>query len=182
MKPVRTRASFARAQARQFAREFYLNSPPVNVEELIKNFASIIWTREVNDGLTIFNEKNSRYFVFINHNNNNGRLNWTLAHELGHIVLDHFVYYDLGYLTSEGEKILDREANIFTAEILLPEKWIWRYCDLPLTVQKIGRAKDLLEVSWEALINRIDDLGITSKQEIRRMFNEYREPAESVFY
>ena len=49
---------------------------------------------------------------------NAGRRNWTIAHELGHVLLGH------GSLTKETE----READAFAAELLMPEAVI-RYLD-----------------------------------------------------
>lgn len=49
---------------------------------------------------------------------NAGRRNWTIAHELGHVLLSH------SSLTKETE----READAFAAELLMPEAVI-RYLD-----------------------------------------------------
>ncbi len=49
---------------------------------------------------------------------NEGRRNWTIAHELGHILLGH----------KEISKINEREADAFAAELLMPEAII-RYLD-----------------------------------------------------
>ncbi|MBE6583079.1 MAG: ImmA/IrrE family metallo-endopeptidase [Ruminococcaceae bacterium] len=49
---------------------------------------------------------------------NAGRRNWTIAHELGHVLLSH------ASLTKETE----READAFAAELLMPEAVI-RYLD-----------------------------------------------------
>lgn len=49
---------------------------------------------------------------------NEGRRNWTIAHELGHILLGH----------EEISKINEREADAFAAELLMPEAVI-RYLD-----------------------------------------------------
>jgi hypothetical protein len=68
-----------------------------------------------------------------------GRLTWTLCHELGHIVLDHFNKYDMANLVPWEEKILNREADIFVRELLMPENWDFievNYC----TSMKLRRA------------------------------------------
>ncbi len=49
---------------------------------------------------------------------NAGRRNWTIAHELGHILLGH----------SDLSKMNEREADAFAAELLMPEAVI-RYLD-----------------------------------------------------
>ncbi len=49
---------------------------------------------------------------------NEGRRNWTIAHELGHVLLGH----------TELNKLTEREADAFAAELLMPESVI-RYLD-----------------------------------------------------
>lgn len=49
---------------------------------------------------------------------NEGRRNWTIAHELGHVLLGH----------TELNKATEREADAFAAELLMPEIVI-RYID-----------------------------------------------------
>ena len=63
---------------------------------------------------------------------NAGRRNWTIAHELGHVLLGH----------SELSKVNEREADIFAAELLMPEAVI-RHLD----------ARDGEAISPEAMTN-----------------------------
>lgn len=54
------------------------------------------------------------------------RQRWTLAHELGHIVLDHFTDFSQtrltrGGLTDKEYKVLDQEADAFASEVLAPK-------------------------------------------------------------
>ncbi len=56
---------------------------------------------------------------------NAGRIRWTIAHEIAHIVLGHLIDFEetmlsRGGLTSEEYKILEKEADIFAAELLAP--------------------------------------------------------------
>ena len=51
------------------------------------------------------------------------RIRWTLAHELGHIVLNHFDEFEdtrlsQTGLTEEEYGVLDVEANVFASELL----------------------------------------------------------------
>jgi len=52
------------------------------------------------------------------------RIRWTLAHEIGHIVLKHLEEFDLTEinrgLNSEQYRVLENEANAFAAELLAP--------------------------------------------------------------
>ncbi|EGP4808374.1 ImmA/IrrE family metallo-endopeptidase, partial [Enterococcus faecium] len=69
------------------------------------------------------------------------RIRFSIAHELGHIILNHFSSGDLiltrGGLSEERYKILEKEADTFARELLAPtflmqpEKWsIKQVCDI----------------------------------------------------
>ncbi len=63
------------------------------------------------DGCTlIINRKGRRIYLVLYTNPSGRRLNFTLAHEVGHILLDH---------RQDGE-LEEREANAFAAELLMP--------------------------------------------------------------
>ena len=81
------------------------------------------------DGCTVYDPQNDLYIVFYNFpiRKSEGRhvylsrLNWTLAHELGHIYLGH----------TRETPIAEIEANHFAAQLLMPEvsmcsiKWMF---------------------------------------------------------
>lgn len=80
--------------------------------------------------------------------------NFTLCHELGHFMLKH----DGNYFTESidnQENLLEREANIFSAVVLMPDivllSKIYYSCDTFHQVQKS------LEVSKQALFYRLSD-------------------------
>jgi hypothetical protein len=80
---------------------------------------------------------------------------FTLCHELGHFILKH----DGSYFTESvdnQESILEREANVFSAIVLMPDivllSKIYYSCD---SFQKV---KEDLEVSKQALYYRLIDL------------------------
>ena len=81
--------------------------------------------------------------------------NFTLCHELGHFILKHEGSYFAKSVDNQ-ESILEREANVFSAIILMPDivllSKIYYSCD---TFQKI---KEDLEVSKQALYFRLIDL------------------------
>lgn len=100
--------------------------------------------------------------------------NFTLCHELGHFVLKH----DGSYFTESvdnQESILEREANIFSAIVLMPDivllSKIYYSCD---SFQKI---KEDLEVSKQALSFRLIDLlklyGVDTESSIKQAVEEY---------
>ncbi|MFV0401899.1 MAG: ImmA/IrrE family metallo-endopeptidase [Oscillospiraceae bacterium] len=80
-------------------------------EELICNPASA-------DGCTLVEIRGSTSYYFILYNEsvpNRGRIAFTLAHELGHILLDHLDDDD------DSEELADQ----FAAELLMPRSLVW---------------------------------------------------------
>ena len=80
--------------------------------------------------------------------------NFTLCHELGHFVLKHEGNYFAESIENQ-ENILEREANIFSAVVLMPDivllSKIYYSCDT------FKRVQDSLEVSKQALFFRLLD-------------------------
>jgi Zn-dependent peptidase ImmA (M78 family) len=88
------------------------------------------------------------------------RLRWTLAHELGHILLGHFHEYDLTFNGADqlGRAVawtINREANLFAEELLMPEDFIRA---------RAGAGFDFLrktcDVSRQSLSIRLKNLGL----------------------
>lgn len=87
-------------------------------------------------------------------------MRFTLAHEIGHIVMH--------TLHSEDQ---EREADEFAAEFLMPEKEIKP--DLrSLTIAKLSPLKQYWKVSMAALIRRARDLDQINDRQYRRFFTK----------
>lgn len=89
------------------------------------------------------------------------RWRWTLAHELGHVVM-HFE-------PMASPKEVERQANLFAAEFLAPAREIAPQLD-GLTFQKLGALKREWKISMQALITRACHLGAISQGQRRTMF------------
>lgn len=105
------------------------------------------------DGLTIFTDRLNTPVIWLNDNMPNDRKRYTLAHELGHIIM---------HLRSDclekSDDEQDKEADEFAAEFLLPknqcesEFWDLRYKDLSMK-------KSQWMVSKAFIIRRAAQLG-----------------------
>lgn len=121
--------------------EDYIEEFPINPFELIKNFGWGLLTYEEmtikdnctiedvceclgTDGYSIYNGNN--YTIAYNNTiQSYGRINFTLAHEIGHIILNHHKDFNVTSVlednfTKEEYKILENEANCFARNILAP--------------------------------------------------------------
>jgi hypothetical protein len=76
------------------------------------------------DAITYFEAEQGFYVTIYNGNFSINRIRWTLAHEIGHIVLGHFEFDETALLRGglDGKKysILEIEAHTFAAELLAP--------------------------------------------------------------
>ena len=90
---------------------------------------------------------------FVNEDIPCDRMRWTLAHEMGHVIMHHI----------PTESIED-EANQFAAEFLMPARDIKPHLT-DLTLAKLATLKPYWKVSMNALLKRACDLGtITERQ------------------
>ena len=98
---------------------------------------------------------------FINEGLAPDRWRWTLAHELGHIVMHHD--------PSMPAKLMEEQANTFAGEFLAPagelKAQLWG-----LDFQKLAGLKQYWKISIQALIMRAFHLGVISERQRRNMF------------
>lgn len=90
------------------------------------------------------------------------RLRFSIAHELGHLVMHQVIRGRL----SQAEK----DADKFAAEFLLPEKAMQQEIHSPITLTSVARLKPRWGVSMQALIRRARNLGIVTDRQYRYLF------------
>lgn len=105
--------------------------PPIDVRVLVQHYATLIevpFPIEV-DGISIdLKRPGKRPKIIINENCLKQRRRFTLAHELGHVLIPWHVgtivdEIDLAEVRSEQYWALEAEANRFAAELLMPLHW-----------------------------------------------------------
>ena len=105
------------------------------------------------EGLTVVDELGTSFSY--ERDNPKVKQNFTLCHELGHFILKHDGNYFAESIDNQ-ENLLEREANIFSAVVLMPDivllSKIYYSCDTFHQVQ------NSLEVSKQALFFRLLDL------------------------
>ena len=115
--------------------QFDINSVPVDVESIATQIGAEIRREDFDEDLSGFAlQKNGSKFIGINSTEGHERQRFTIAHELGHLILhkQDNVNYDAGVglvLLREahsvrGSDIKEVEANRFAAELLMPEQII----------------------------------------------------------
>jgi Zn-dependent peptidase ImmA (M78 family) len=106
------------------------------------------------------------------------RLRFTLAHELGHIIM-----HTRQALLSIEE--VGHEANLFAAEFLMPEKDIKADFNENINLDLLARLKKKWKVSMQAILYRANDLNMLTDNQKRYIIGQFnalkirrREPVE----
>jgi Zn-dependent peptidase ImmA (M78 family) len=159
MKPTTIRRDYARAKARMVLNECGISRPPTDLEQICSKLGVKIHYH-CTDGLkdSFMYLDRSIYNLVIAISGNQARDRWSLAHELGHVVLGHCQIYSVDtlrkdVLTDAERYILDRECDIFAEEILMPLAWMEKHKH-----SSIDQLKKVFGVSREAITIRYENL------------------------
>ena len=114
-----------------------VSRPPVPVDQIARKLGAEIRREPTEAGLSGFLLRDTeRVIIGVNSNHPSTRSRFTIAHELGHFLLHEGerVHVDRtgqmfrvklrGEMASQGTDLEEREANLFAAELLMPEKFI----------------------------------------------------------
>lgn len=80
--------------------------------------------------------KDGKYFIVYDDTiDYRERINWTIMHEIGHIMLGHLVEFEEVELSRNGltrakYEVLEKEANYFAAEVLMPSVILKNFSDI----------------------------------------------------
>lgn len=78
----------------------------------------IIAVNKSSSGATNYDKKSGRFLILYNADMNDGRVRWTLIHEIGHIYLEHIEMMQSG--TDYDYEEFETEADFFTWNLLAP--------------------------------------------------------------
>jgi Zn-dependent peptidase ImmA (M78 family) len=98
--------------------------------------------------------------IFVNQFLNAVRYRWTVAHEIGHLVMHR--------VPSESDE-QEEQANRFASELLMPEDEI-RPSLLPITIDRLARQKLKWRVSMQAILYHAKDIGVITDRNFRYFF------------
>lgn len=103
---------------------------PINVEDIIKYRPDIKIKKEDLlglDGYSIYNSKTKRYLIALDDVNYDlSRQRFTLAHELGHIFLQHHTKY-----RHLSDYVKEKSADAFAGELLMPREMMYKTAKFP---------------------------------------------------
>jgi Zn-dependent peptidase ImmA (M78 family) len=178
--------SRATKMAKQVLKEQRVLSAPVQIEQIAKRYAHVVLEDlppDVSGMLVPLAADTSKHpwAIIVNETNAKVRQRFTIAHELGHLLLHRYTtpHADAGYKVrfrdqasstgSVGEEI---EANQFAAALLMPEELILSYLakvgfdyasaetDETAVIEKLAAIANKFKVSIQSLSFRIANLAV----------------------
>lgn len=115
-----------KALARNFLKKNNLYSFPIDVKKAAEILGAVIIFQKlpkISGMLLKGDHENYPYIIAVNVDKNFYHRRFTIAHEIGHIVLNHFKKYKVLYDREDliiSSLQLEKEANIFASELLVP--------------------------------------------------------------
>ena len=171
-----------RSLADRLLQKHAISQPPVDVRALAQALGAEVRMHRADAELSGFLLRDSakrRTIIGVNTEQHPNRQRFTIAHEIGHLLLHEGrpMYIDSTQQvfrlslrskdSSTGEIVAEREANLFAAEVLMPEALIER--ELATTPEfdvhdekQVQRLADRFQVSAQALSIQLGHLGYTN--------------------
>ncbi len=156
---------------------------PIPVEKIINEYGIILKKQPTDDNLSGFlltDVVNKTVVIGVNSNQHPLRQRFSMAHELGHFLLHenegiHFDYKNKILLrdetSSKGTDIREKEANLFAAELLMPNKLLEKDLMIIHSIdfleakeENLDKLAEKYEVSTQAMTFRLTYLGYLSYQ------------------
>lgn len=145
------------------------DAPITNLVSIVENNGVIIFTvplflPKIDAFSTWAKLDEERPVVIISSGKPMDRLRFSIAHELGHLVIHQTIRNPL--------KVIENEAHEFAAEFLMPEQAIRNDITLPLTLTNLAKLKVRWGVSMQAIIYRARSLKIITERQAKYLFTQ----------
>lgn len=164
---IEIRAQDPEAVAAELLEAGAIAAPPVDVDRLAMRCGSRVLAWDTNEeavsGLLI--ELEDGPLIAYNAHHPPGRRRFTVAHELGHLLMDHLDSFHVDLTAREGaegrpgyDPAKEKQANAFAANLLMPAEWVRQQVDSGAPLKMV--ANEVFEVSELAFGYRLMSLGI----------------------
>jgi Zn-dependent peptidase ImmA (M78 family)/transcriptional regulator with XRE-family HTH domain len=143
-----------------------VDEPPVDVYEIARGCGVQVLRWEFDESISgLLLDFDGRAVIGVNKNHAVVRRRFTVAHELGHYLLEHGERFHLDLTTSASwhgdppgyDPNVERAANVFAAELLMPAPWVIADSRNQDSVAALARR---FGVSHEAMGFRLVNLGL----------------------
>ena len=152
-----------------------INAPPVRVKEIATKLGADVRYEPLDGGLSgaLYRAEDGHAVLGVNNWHTEVRQRFTIAHELGHLLLHPDELFVDGVLKRDDASSLairshEIEANAFAAELLMPRKFVLAELNKTLATNATPDPKRLIEhlagvfdVSEQAMQFKLMNLGLT---------------------
>ena len=107
-------------------KRFGVDEPPVDVDRICAGAGVQVFSRPFDYVAGVLLKDDVWPVIVVNAREGRERRRFTIAHELGHLFLGHA---RAAFAEPGGAGKLEREAEWFAAQLLMPAPWIQRYWD-----------------------------------------------------
>ena len=152
-------------KAKELLSKYYISDPSELDIRGIANAENLLICEEElssHDG-RIFHDGETGIITINKNIKEEGRKNFTLAHEIGHFFLECEKKYFCkkeDFLTFSNNKSNEKEANIFASELLMPEEWIKEYVDWKDEgYETLNKASDKFNTTLSSMAIRYAECG-----------------------
>ncbi len=156
--------------ARRTLQQFGVRKPPVPVERMAAGLNVRVEYSPLEDNISGFLfQKNGKLVIGVNNGHSENRQRFTIAHELGHLLLEHhgelfidrkaWLFRD--HKSQTGKYKHEIKANSFAAELLMPEEFVRKAVGTELLDDDlIEELAERFQVSTQAMSIRLATLGL----------------------
>ena len=99
--------------------------------------------------------------IILTNNHAGERMRFTIAHELGHLVMHSMIFGDI--------QEFEREADRFAAELLMPEAVMRDLIVQPFTLYDAIKLKNYWKVSIQAVLHRVSELQMINERQYKNL-------------
>ena len=137
-----------------------INKPPINPTEILSNLGCTLVSSERLDDYEAILIKDKISLIFFDKNIAAQRLNFTFAHIIAHLVLpwhvaSQFKCRPKGKSSYHEEDVIESEAHIFAAALLMPEEQLREHLQLTApTFNDLDKLANLYDVTRLAMATR----------------------------
>jgi Zn-dependent peptidase ImmA (M78 family) len=119
------RNEFCKSEAKRCLAELGITVPPVDVIKIAGQYGLAVDYVDKPDAFS-GRLRQERRIIEVNKNHHIHRQRWTIAHEIGHFLLQHDSVFFVGDNDELGvpTRMNDKEADAFAANLLMPAEWL----------------------------------------------------------
>ena len=131
-----------------------MTAPPVNLRIICDHLGIEVYAMPCTAFCAVLSpRRDGTWVMLVNSRLGPGRFRFSIAHELGHYLLRH---RPVEHIDGERNPQQERQADVFAAELLLPEE----YLRADLETRTLPELAERYRVSRQALSIRLKNLGL----------------------